>query len=225
MSKLSLTEKAILGLTLVMIIIGYILVYTNVDQFVEYTREDGIVEWLTVLGLMLGCIACIIRFIKLRKLRSAWFLFVVLALAFLLFFASGEEISWGQRILGIKSDEFFKDNNTQGETNFHNLKIDGVKLNKVIFTYGLIAAMGLYLVVMPILYRYSGKIKGFIDKSGVPLPRLYQVISILLVFILTSLIPHSKRAELLEGGIALLFFLIIQYPGNPYIFKKPAKYA
>src|SRR5580765_4634632 len=107
MSKLSTVEKIILALVLLMLIVGYILFYTNLPQFVEYVREDGLVEWLTVLGLILGCIVCILRFARLRKYRKAWFLFVTVGLGVLLFFAAGEEISWGQRILGIKSSEFF----------------------------------------------------------------------------------------------------------------------
>ena len=100
---LSLTEKFILSLVLGILITGYILFYTNVPLFESYVREDGLVEWLTVLGLILGVIVCIQRFFKLRKVRSWWFLFIVLGLAILLFFAAGEEISWGQRIFHIQS--------------------------------------------------------------------------------------------------------------------------
>jgi hypothetical protein len=139
-------------------------------------------------------------------------------LALMLFFAAGEEISWGQRIFHIKSSEFFKERNSQGETNLHNLVVDGVKLNKLIFSIGLTIAMGIYLLVFPVLYRYHAGTKRFIDRSGIPLPKAYQVISMLLVFIITSLLPHEKKAEMLEAGIALLFFLIIRYPGNLTVF-------
>ena len=215
---LSLTEKFILSLVLGILITGYLLFYTNVPLFESYVREDGLVEWLTVLGLILGVIVCIQRFFKLRKVRSWWFLFIVLGLAILLFFAAGEEISWGQRIFHIQSSEFFKERNSQGETNLHNLIVDGVKLNKLIFSIGLTIAMGVYLLVFPILYRYHAGTKRFIDRSGIPLPKAYQVISMLLVFLITSLLPHEKKAEMLEAGIALLFFLVIRYPGNLSVF-------
>lgn len=218
--KLSITEKVILILVAAMLVAGYILFYTNRAAFDKYVEEDGIVEWLTVLGLMCGCIVCVARYIQLRKFKSGWFLFVTIALAIMLFFVSGEEISWGQRILGIKSSEFFKEKNSQGETNLHNLVVDGVKLNKIIFSIGLIVIMGLYLVVVPVLYRYSKKLSLFINRSAVPVPRAYQVITILLVFIITSLLPHEKKAEMLEAGIGLLFFLIIQYPANTGAFRK-----
>lgn len=218
--KLTITEKLILFIVAAMLIAGYILYYTNIPSFEKYVQEDGIVEWLTVLGLLSGCIACVSRYIQLRKFKSGWFLFVTIALALMLFFVAGEEVSWGQRILGIKSSEFFQEKNSQGETNLHNLVVDGVKLNKIIFSIGLIILMGLYLVAIPLLYRYSKKMALFINRSAVPVPRAYQVITILLVFGITSLLPHEKKAELLEAGIGLLFFLIIQYPANSVAFRK-----
>jgi len=218
MARLSIVEKLILALVLIILAVGYFLFYTNVHRFEAYVQEDGIVEWLTVLGLLLGCIVCVTRFFKLLKKRTAWFLIVTFGLALLLFFAAGEEISWGQRIFHIKSSEFFKERNSQGETNLHNLVVDGVKLNKLIFSIGLTIAMGVYLLVFPILYRYHTGTKRFIDRSGIPLPKVYQVISMLLVFVITSLLPHEKKAEMLEAGIALLFFLVIRYPGNPSVF-------
>jgi hypothetical protein len=223
MARFSIVEKLILALVLIILIIGYILFYTNVAQFESYVQEDGIVEWLTVLGLVLGCIVCVRRFFVLRKHRSAWFLIVTLGLALMLFFAAGEEISWGQRIFHIKSSEFFKEKNSQGETNLHNLVVDGVKLNKLIFSIGLTIAMGIYLLVFPILYKYHAATKRFIDRSGIPLPRIYQVFSMLLVFVITSLLPHEKKAEMLEAGIALLFFLVIRYPGNSSVFDPSIK--
>jgi hypothetical protein len=220
MSKLSLVEKSILFLVAVILLTGFILFYNDVTVFETYVREDGIVEWLTVLGLLLGCGVCLARFIRLRKHRTTWFLFVTLILAIFQFFAAGEEISWGQRIFGIKSSEFFLEKNTQGETNLHNLIVDGVKLNQVIFSIGLIAALGIYLLLMPYLHRRNKKLSLLIDRSGIPVPRIYQVISIIVLFLLTELIRHGKRAELLEAGITLLFFLIIRYPQNSSIFNK-----
>jgi hypothetical protein len=220
MARLSFVEKTILALVFTILAVGYILFYTNIARFELYVQEDGIVEWLTVLGLILGCIVCVRRFLQLIKHRTAWFLIVTIGLGLLLFFAAGEEISWGQRILGIKSSEFFKEKNSQGETNLHNLVVGGKKLNKIIFSIGLTIAMGIYLLVFPVLYRYHNGTKQFIDRSGIALPKAYQVFSMLLVFGITSLLPHEKKAELLEAGIALLFFLVIRFPANIFVFTQ-----
>src|SRR6476620_857701 len=153
--RLSLTEILILVLVLLMLATGFYLFYTNLTLFSRYVVEDGLVEWLTVLGLILGFGVSIARFFRLMGKRTWWFLAVTLALAFILFFGAGEEISWGQRILGIKSSEFFARNNAQHETNFHNLVVDGVKLNKLIFSLLLSIAMGIYLIIVPIVYEKS----------------------------------------------------------------------
>jgi uncharacterized BrkB/YihY/UPF0761 family membrane protein len=207
-------EKFTIFLVVSMLLAGYILFYTDIDKFEAYVQEDGIVEWLTVGGLMAGCFVCLYRFVKLYKHRNWWFLTVVMLLAMMLFFVAGEEISWGQRIFGIKSPEFFVEENSQHEMNFHNLVIHGVKINKLIFSFGLIVALSIYLVVMQLLYYRHGKIKKLIDSSGIPIPRLYQIIGFILLFVLTSLLHHDKNSELLECGAAMLFFLIILNPRN-----------
>jgi hypothetical protein len=217
---LSLTEKLVLGSLLVILILGYIFFYTNLPLFVRYVEEDGTVEWLTVVGLMLGCIVSMFRFFKLIGKRNWWFLTVTLGLGLVLFFGSGEEISWGQRIFGIKSPEFFQKNNAQHETNFHNLIVDHIKLNKLIFSTLLSIALGIYLVIVPILFEKNQKIKSLLNYSGIPVPRLYQVISFILLIIITSLLHHEKNAELLECGTGLLLFLIIRYPKNEPIFHE-----
>lgn len=218
--KLSGTEKFILAFVFLIVLVGFILFQVNLTAFETYIEEDGIVEWLTVLGLLMGSFLCFSRIITLRKERSVWFCCCTLILGLFLFFAAGEEISWGQRIFNIKSSAYFVKNNAQGETNLHNLIVGGVKINRLIFSFGLIAIMGIYLLLFPILYKSSQGFRKFIDKSAIPLARLYQVIAILVLFGLTETIRHGKRAELLEAGIALLFFLVIAFPQNKYIFRK-----
>jgi hypothetical protein len=217
--KLSITEKLTLLLVFLMLLAGFLLFYVNRDLFLWYVAEDHLVEWMTVLGLLLGFGVCIMRFLKLLRKRGWWFLAVTLLLAVFLFFAAGEEISWGQRLLGIQSSDYFKENNAQGETNLHNLVVDGVKLNKLIFTLVLGVIMGIYLVMIPIVHAKNGALKKFLDRSAVPVPRLYQIIAFGVMALITTLIPDGKNAELLECGAALLFFLMIRFPNNAYLFS------
>jgi hypothetical protein len=214
LKNLPLIEKLVYSLVLLMLITGIICYYSDLSSFLWYTDEDHIVEWLTVLGLLLGCVVCISRFLRLLKKRSWWFLTVTLLLGLMLFFAAGEEISWGQRVLGIKSSEYFKEHNAQGETNLHNLVVDGVKLNKLIFTLILGVAMAVYLVVVPIVHAKNKSLKNFLDKSAVPVARVSHIVAFLIMAAITTIVPHAKNAEMLECGAALLFFLIIRFPKN-----------
>jgi hypothetical protein len=213
-------EKLVLALVLIMLVAGFILFYTNRTLFERYTVEDGLIEWLTVSGLLLGSIVCLYRFIKWFKKKAWIFLAITLLLGLMQFVVAGEEISWGQRIMGIKPSEFFEKNNLQHETNFHNLIVNGVKINKVVFTFGLIAMLGIYLLILPLLYRRNEKIKRLVDYCGIPVPRNYQIVSFLLLFAITALLKHEKNAELLECGTGFLFFLIVRYPANEHIFNR-----
>ncbi|MFC0773203.1 hypothetical protein [Terrimonas alba] len=222
MAKLKLTviEKIVVTGCILIIATGFFLFYTNLVGFERYVQEDGIVEWLTVAGLIAGSYICFSRLVTLWNKKSKWFLFVTFCLGLFLFFSAGEEISWGQRILGLKTPEYFETHNAQQETNLHNLVVSGVKLNKLVFSILLVVALGIYLVIVPILYQKSHAARKFLDASGVPIPRLYQVTGFALIFLLTSLIRNGKNAELLECCGALLVFLIILYPKNKEIFVR-----
>jgi|SRR3990170_1095181 len=216
--KLSAIEAIILAIGIFALGSGFFLFYTDIPQFEQYVQEDGIAEWATVAALLAGSVVCFSRFLKLFHKRNKWFLLVTFCLGLFLFFSSGEEISWGQRILGLQSPEYFEKNNAQHETNLHNLVVGEVKINKLIFSLILVIGLCIYLTIVPVLYHKNHVVKKSLDASGIPVPRLYQVIGFLLVFVLTSLIPNGKRAELLECVGALLFFLIILYPKNKEIF-------
>lgn len=219
-NKVSGQEIAVLALIALIMLVGFILVFTNLSLFERYTVEDGIVEWLTVIGLLLGAFTCFSRAFQLRRYRSWLFVLGCTLIGILLFFGAGEEISWGQRIFGIQSPDYFKENNTQQETNLHNLILGGVRINLWVFSFLLTAILSIYIVVMPFLYRSKGWMQRFINYCGIPLPKVYQVIAFILLFVLSELVPHGKRAELLEAGTGFMLFLIIRYPSNSHTFNR-----
>lgn len=86
--------------------------------------EDSIIEYWGALSFFLASILFLVLFFQskegndfifFRTPRNLAFLF----LALLLFFGAGEEISWGQRIIGFETPEAFS-NNVQGEFTIHN---------------------------------------------------------------------------------------------------------
>lgn len=82
--------------------------------------EDGPIEWLQVTFFLMAGIFAIGTAINLyRKSGSQSLFFVLLALG--LFFISGEEISWGQRVFGVETPESLRAINKQDETNLHNI--------------------------------------------------------------------------------------------------------
>lgn len=214
-------EIAVLSLVFFMLLLGLVLFYTHEDFFLNhYIAEDGIIEWLTVVGLLFGAALSFTRAKRLYKIRGFLFSLFTIGLGVLMILAAGEEISWGQRIFGIESPQYFMENNAQKETNFHNLIVNGVKINMLVFSLILITCLVIYMVAIPYLYRKNPKVRDFFDSKGVILPKTYQTISVLLVFAITELIPHGKKAELLEFGAVFLFLLIVFYPMNDHIYRK-----
>jgi hypothetical protein len=148
------------------------------------------------------------------------FLFMTSLLALLFFFGAGEEISWGQRIFGVQSSEFFTQNNAQGETNLHNLVINGTKLNKVIFGRGIGILLILYLAVLIPLYRRKKAVKNFLDKFAVPIAQNYQIIAyVVLLILVQGLMASSKKGEMLEFAGSIIFLLNVVYPYNKTNFE------
>jgi len=218
--SLSKLEASIIYLTFGLLIFG--IVMSRLDLFwfeFTYVIEDGFIEWMTVLPLFLMAAISIKRLIRLGSLRGSWFLISLLVFTGFCLFAAGEELSWGQRIFDWKSTGYFKDNNAQEETNLHNLVVAGKSINLLIFSRLLIFFMIFYLLVLPILYQRNTNIRHLTEKFAVPVPRIYQIVALLLVFILVSLCPSEKRAELLEFGSCFLFLAIVGFPENAQIFK------
>lgn len=222
---LTAIEWVILTLIAISIVTGFILVFNDLPGFREFTREDGLVEWLTVVGLLLGAYVALKRVVVLRHKKGVVFLVASFLLGMVLIFGAGEEISWGQRILGLKSPEYFREHNAQGETNIHNLVLGGVRLNRWVFSIALSVILGCYILLIPFLYRTKNWMKRFVNYFGIPLPRAYQIIAFIAVWVLTELMPDGKRAEIAEEGTALLLFLIVAFPLNLKTFKRDSSSA
>ena len=213
--KLNIIEKSILVLVLVVVILGIYFSRTDLQYFDGfYVREDGPVEWVTVVFLLMGSFISLKRFIHFKGKKPFLFLLGTLGLSFLFFFGAGEEISWGQRIFDIKSPDFFRNNNSQMETNIHNLIYEGKKINKIIFGLLLGIAISVYLLILPVLYRKYEWAKNLVLKFAIPLPQLYQILAYIALAILAQFVSSGKKGEILEFGGCVLFFLIILFPVN-----------
>jgi len=84
-------------------------------------QEDGAFEYLTVAILVVGSVCMFASAPRIGDRHGKWPRMVLLGFGVLLFLAAMEEISWGQRILGIETPEPLKAVNAQEEINVHNL--------------------------------------------------------------------------------------------------------
>jgi len=189
----------------------------------RYMMEDGEIEYLTVILLLASCVVVLYRWVRLRKSRSVYFSLVSWFIFIVFFFVAGEELSWGQRIIGIETTEFFRQNNAQEELNLHNLVVSGVKINKLIFGLILTTVILIYMVLVPILFHRVKSVNSLLEHWYVPIPRLRHTVSYLTLTLVILIIPASKNWELLEFGSVLIFFLIIWTPVNHHLFKIEGK--
>ena len=213
-------SEAFLILTMIFLIcVGLVMLHSAPDRYRLYVAEDGPVEWISTICLLNGAFICLSRVIRLRGRRKTKFIAFSFLAALAFLFAVGEELSWGQRILNIKSSEFFTEHNWQEETNIHNLCFDGLNVNKLVFGTIMGAMISFYLLVMPVLYHKIKRVRCFTDNLGIPIPRVYHAVLLVAISVLVSLINGPDKWELMELAGSMLFLAIFVNPVNTEIFR------
>ncbi|WP_405228152.1 hypothetical protein [Lentisalinibacter sediminis] len=92
----------------------------HAELYYRIVQEDHWLEWATVWAFLLAAAAAAwaAHHQWWRHRRVPWF---VLGLGLFCVFVAGEEISWGQRLLGFTPPEYFLTDNFQQELNLHNV--------------------------------------------------------------------------------------------------------
>ena len=109
------------------------------------TDEDSIIEWIQILALVAGIAGTARVALIMYRRRARRFTVVFSIMAMAAFVVAGEEISWGQRLLGIETPGALEEINKQGETNIHNIGLT----QGGFWTAELI--VGLYCVIVPLV--------------------------------------------------------------------------
>lgn len=188
--------------------------YFNYDFCHMMVAEDGPLENLTALVLLLISVLFAIRLFKQYRNRNKFWVALSLIIVIGTFFGFGEEISWGQRIFNVETGEFFAKHNFQNETNLHNLEINGVNLNKLIFSTGLVAVFGTYFVLALFLYKKWPFLTRTIDLWGVPVPKIKYSLIILICTGVVLIIPERRIWELWEAIFVSVLLLVFLDPYN-----------
>jgi hypothetical protein len=214
-SGILITDIVVYGIIIWFIAFAKIKSMESYEAFRVVVREDGWVEYLTTLFLFLGAVILGFNAIQaVRRKDKKQILFFTLA-ALMFIFGAGEEISWGQRIFGLETGEYFMEKNYQGETNLHNLEIGGVDLNILIFSKLMFIALAFYFIILPVLVWKTQAFRKLVIDFGVPLPRLHHVIVLLITNIsVPLLIGMKKESELHELALTGILFLIFLNPAK-----------
>ncbi|PVA08746.1 hypothetical protein DC366_17570 [Pelagivirga sediminicola] len=218
MSLIRKIDSALIPAIALILIATIVLAFANPSFFtLVFAAEDGPVEYATALFLLIASIVLATHAASLWRSgrRGAAGLTVFYALLF--FMAAGEEISWGQRIVGWESDEFFQQNNKQYETNLHNLVVGDVHLTKSLFGPVLTICILLYLVGLPLVYPKGGRIAALADRMAVPVPWMKHAVIALVASIIIAVLDVERKWEVYElifSMVVLSIFLIPQNPGK-----------
>jgi len=205
-------------LALIALVIGLVLGVGSAffaPEFYEFTlsAEDGPLEWITAFALFVAGVICVMRVIR-HRAKGARFVAITALGALVLIFGAGEEISWGQRIFGWASGEFWQENNAQAETNLHNLMAGDVKINRLLFGVILTLAFVIFFLVLPWLTSRFSRIASFVDGWFIPVPRRRHALLFLVSLLAMTALQSSRAPELGEYAIGLLLAMVVMNPKN-----------
>lgn len=194
---------------------------TNLYYFESaMVAEDGFFQWMIFYTLLFASLMCFYRVGILRPFRGNVFAgcLTVTGVVFLAF--ALDEMSWLQRVLGFNSPHFFQVHNTKMQTNFHHLVIYGFRLNNLVFTLFIKILATLYFLVLPFFYTKLDRIKVFVNRFAIPLPRYTQIGAYLVFAGLVGLIPSDFRYVIFEFGFYWILVLMMYNPLNDEIFSR-----
>ena len=199
--------------------IGIYYATTNLNYFdTVYSVEDGFLENSQFILIFCSSLLLFYRFFKLFKHKNLYWKIGVFLMASIFLFGAGEEISWGQRIFNVQSSEYFLENNAQGETNLHNMVVEGKKINKIIFSQLLTLILIIYILILPVLYRKFDAIKKLVNLFAIPVVKWHHTIAFLIATSLMFFVNSDRKWELYELGFAVIFLLIFINPLNKEIY-------
>lgn len=138
-------------------------------SFRAASNEDGPIEYATVLAFLVAAIGFAVAArriggrVRTRPARRRGLLFLT-GCSLVMFFFVGEELSWGQRLLGFDTPEPLRRLNEQHEFNVHNLG----PLQRLKYTL-LVATVALVGLVLPSL-RLSASTRRLARTIGLPHP-------------------------------------------------------
>jgi hypothetical protein len=171
------------------VLIAEVIAFTAPNAFPQLVAEDGIIEWLTVILFGAAGLWMLRRAIAERRVFDG-------LVALFCLFVAGEEMSWGQRLIGYTPPEYFLANNGQQEVNLHNMASP-----RKIFSLALIG----FGVLLPLVSRFDLG-RRLMQRVGATAPAAPLVPWAIAAVVLTQWDPFkitSEWAETLAGGLFL----------------------
>lgn len=183
------------------------------DAYVWLGTEDAFGENMTSVFYFLAGLMLIVAAVKSLRQGGGGVLKQTLPVLLGLFFifVAGEEISWGQRILGFETPEAVMAENLQGETTLHNLKpfhIDSALLNQHTALNFIALMLG---VVFPLMAALLGWFRQLVARLNFPVLQtsvmVWFVTGLAHGQVISKMNPHWANPEVKELIFSIGFFL------------------
>lgn len=194
---------------IVVIALSYsIYIFCSDDVIKLIGKEDSVFEWLTAIFFLFASVLCFITFKRNKNI-------FVLGLAMMFFMGMGEEISWGQRIIGFKTPEELKSVNVQKETNIHNLEIFNDKFMNGVTKTGWQRVMEINILfrVFSVCFLILLPISIFYFKSRIEINKKFKLpvapFTMGIFFFISWTIFYSIKYFLLPRGKSLAVYLSV----------------
>jgi len=165
------------------------------DRFYRIAQEDEVLEWATFWAFVLAAVAHARAALAERRGGLSWPWFSAGVAAFCVLVAM-EEISWGQRLLGYRSPEYFLAHNFQQELNLHNVADDWLRQSAfmvIVIGYGVVLGLAL---LQPVLRSYA-------DRLGIVAPPLWLAPGFAATAIVYEVYPWTFAGEWAEAMLGL----------------------
>lgn len=221
LSKLLIFERIMYPVLVIFLTMAIYMSRTDLAYFEsQMVADDGIFQWMIFSTLVFAAVMCFYRANILKPFRGNVFATcqVIAGIVFLCF--AMDEMSWGQRIFDFESTPFFLTHNTRQQMNIHHLVVGGFHLNNIVFTVAIKILATLYFIVLPFFYPKLEKIRGFVNRFAIPLPRYTQTGAYVVLAGLVSLIPSDLRYVIFEFGFYWILVLMMYNPLNDEVFSR-----
>lgn len=195
---------------------GLVMAVVGKSIFKWFAQEDGFAENLQVLFYLASFVMSIIVVRWQWRLGNRFIALLYCGLVLGLFFLTGEEISWGQRIFGWRTTGEMAVINQQNETNLHNLR--GVE-DVFKWVQLLVGAYGSLLPLLIFSWLKPGQLRT-LAASLIPHPLLIPYFGLMFVWkFYRNLWPEPKQFtfflmkynEVMELALAMGFFFFLFY--------------
>lgn len=208
-------QRTALTILLLYVAFTYLIMFVlDVDTVSQITAEDRYFEYLGAFSLFAASGLFLYAFIQIRREDKLLGLsrlrqFSYLALAALFFFGGGEEISWGQRILGLQTPEALAEINNKDEINLHNLEFFGEKNSLPFRMYQLFSVT--FTVIIPLAAMVSASLRHRLERMVHIVPLLFGVV-VLTNFLLSQVVSRftflGQPGEIQESNYEVTFMCI-----------------